>query len=434
VGAKRFLFRRKSLGAVCAALLATALCDWKAQAKQSGQLRILSSLATPSGGRHAAGMFKSLRFSNFRAFRSLNIDGLTRLNLFVGENNAGKTSVLEGAEILMAGGLPWSLLRSPTRRLEGFLPSVERRAGRDVLDIRHLFHGHELRAGSAFSLQGDGTKARFVRCRVAVGSEESEEAAQASLSFRESTAAGLVGPVGAQGSFDPETPLMLELEGDQLGHPRNVPLGPGGTLSIPLAARRLGAEDDVDAPMNFISTTDPDYRLAALWDRVVLTPGEDRVTDALRIIEPGIERVASLSRIDGRASSSSIVLRLSGSGERVPIGSMGDGMKRLFVLSVNLVNSAGGCLFVDEIDTGLHHTVMAKMWTLLIEAATRLDVQIFATTHSLDCLQSLTRVYEAQQHFADQISVHRLRRGSENAVRYAADEMLVAVQQEMEIR
>ncbi len=63
-----------------------------------------------------------------------------------------------------------------------------------------------------------------------------------------------------------------------------------------------------------------------------------------------------------------------------------------FVASGLFVTSAGGCLFVDEIDTGLHYSVMAKMWHLLIETARRLDVQVFASTHSLDCLQALARV------------------------------------------
>jgi AAA15 family ATPase/GTPase len=113
---------------------------------------------------------------------------------------------------------------------------------------------------------------------------------------------------------------------------------------------------------------------------------------------------------------------------------MGDGLKRLLVLSVNLVTSAGGCLFVDEIDTGLHYSVIAKMWQLLIETARRLDVQVFASTHSLDCLQALARVCEEKPDLAGEVAVHRIQKDKENATRYAAGELALAVHHEMEIR
>jgi AAA15 family ATPase/GTPase len=166
----------------------------------------------------------------------------------------------------------------------------------------------------------------------------------------------------------------------------------------------------------------------------VLTPNEEKVAEALRIIDPSIERVASLSRLSGRGAPSPIVVRLRGSEARVPIGSMGDGIKRLLVLSVNLVTSAGGCLFVDEIDTGLHFSVITKMWQLLIETARRLDVQVFASTHSLDCLQALARVCEEKPDLAGEVAVHRIHSDREVATRYSAGELALSVRHEMEIR
>ncbi|HHC24806.1 MAG TPA: ATP-binding protein [Desulfobacterales bacterium] len=51
-------------------------------------------------------------------------------------------------------------------------------------------------------------------------------------------------------------------------------------------------------------------------------------------------------------------------------------------------------LLIDEIDTGLHFTVMENMWRLITQTAKRLDVQVFATTHNSDCW---TRSLEADQ-------------------------------------
>ena len=60
-------------------------------------------------------MFTHLKISGFRGFREFQVDGLSRVNLFVGTNNAGKTSILEAAE-MVAMGTATGLLRGPRRR------------------------------------------------------------------------------------------------------------------------------------------------------------------------------------------------------------------------------------------------------------------------------------------------------------------------------
>jgi AAA15 family ATPase/GTPase len=54
-------------------------------------------------------------------------------------------------------------------------------------------------------------------------------------------------------------------------------------------------------------------------------------------------------------------------------------------LALAIVNAKNGVLLVDEIDTGLHYTVMSDMWKMIWKTAKRLNVQVFATTNSNDC-------------------------------------------------
>ena len=74
---------------------------------------------------------------------------------------------------------------------------------------------------------------------------------------------------------------------------------------------------------------------------------------------------------------------------------MGEGMVRLFELALALVNSilppAGGLLLVDEIESGLHYSVHEDLWTLVFKWAKDLNVQVFATTHSWDCIEAFQR-------------------------------------------
>jgi hypothetical protein len=374
-------------------------------------------------------MLSTLDINGFRTFEHLRVDGLARVNLFVGSNNAGKTSVLEAAEILFAGGRPWALLRSPTRRGDGFLSEV--RSSRDAVDIRHLFHGHDLKAGSRFQMVGQGIRRRHVECQVVPAPMDDQGSGQPQPLLRDEA---WQGGQGWEDKADFGPPLALQLSGDQISTPRVVLLTESGALPISAAAHRLPGEEDTDTPSNFVGTMDLEYRLNQLWDQILLTPNEEKVTEALRIIEPSIERVASLSRPSVRGAPSPMVLRLRDTESRVPIGSMGDGLKRLLVLSVNLVTSAGGALLVDEIDTGLHHSVLTQMWRLLIETAARLNVQVFASTHSLDCIQALATVCEKFPLLGNELAVYRVQEQSESPVRYSANDLALAIRHEMEIR
>ena len=143
-----------------------------------------------------------------------------------------------------------------------------------------------------------------------------------------------------------------------------------------------GEPIDFSLPTKFI-TTEALKRdeVVALFDAIVLTPEENSVIEALRTIEPLLERIAPISS-DRRGSIDSgrggLVVKLRGSTQRIPIGSMGDGIWRLLGIALSLVGARGGILLVDEIDTGLHYSVMADMWRMVRETAARLDVQVFA--------------------------------------------------------
>ena len=90
------------------------------------------------------------------------------------------------------------------------------------------------------------------------------------------------------------------------------------------------------------------------------------------------------------------LVKLSGVSRPVPLNSMGDGMLRVLQLSLKIFAAKGGFLLIDEFENGLHYSVQEKVWALLFEMAERHDIQIFATTHSWDCIESFTKVAVAR--------------------------------------
>jgi hypothetical protein len=327
-----------------------------------------------------------LTITGFRCFRELRVPRLSRVNLFVGRNNSGKTSILEAAEIL-ALGAPGALWRSPRRRGELILIDREEAQPETELDPSHLFYGHALRAGTSFSVRGDGPPAWF-ECQA----------------------------------VPKEAFLELDLK-SHLGS-WHVALSPDDGLIGP------GRSPEPSAPVNFLGTSE--LLLSRLWSRVVLTPEEDLVTSALRAIDPEIERLAIVdeSSLRGRR----FFVKLAGSEQRLPLGSAGDGLKRLLALVLHLASTQGGLLLVDEIDTGLHHTVMTDMWKLVIETAKRLDVQVLATTHSLDCVRSLAWVQDQNPELSPEVTLHRVEKDMPQTVVYSMDELAIAARHHIEVR
>lgn len=89
---------------------------------------------------------------------------------------------------------------------------------------------------------------------------------------------------------------------------------------------------------------------------------------------------------------------------------------------------------VDEIDTGLHYSVLADMWKLVIETAKRLNVQVFATTHSLDCVHALAWVQEQNPSLASEVTLHRVEKDAPATVVYSMDEIAIAERGQIEVR
>lgn len=118
-------------------------------------------------------------------------------------------------------------------------------------------------------------------------------------------------------------------------------------------------------------------------------------------------------------------------GQRIPIGSMGEGVWRLLGIALALVRARGGVLLIEEIDAGLHYSVLADVWRLVFDTARSLDVQVFATTHSRDCYEALAAVTEPGR---TEISLQRIERGKLEAIAFTELEIRRVAERGLEVR
>jgi AAA15 family ATPase/GTPase len=179
---------------------------------------------------------------------------------------------------------------------------------------------------------------------------------------------------------------------------------------------------------------------AYFYSQVVLLPEEERVLEAIRIIEPDIQRIAPKSvevEVLGSMPKTGFFAKLKDVDEIVPIASMGDGLWNLMGIILILVNAKGKTLLIDEIDVGLHYSVMVDLWKLIWKIAKELDIQVFATTHSQDCWKALGElIYDegGEQLHDNEIMIHRINPQKNEAISIFTDEIIDAVQSQIEVR
>jgi energy-coupling factor transporter ATP-binding protein EcfA2 len=347
-------------------------------------------------------LIHELTIEGFRGFRKFELRNLARVNLLVGSNNCGKTSILEAIHLLVSDPDARVLWRALAHRNE--LSADEESVnsnGRQQADLRRLFHGHVLDPGK--------------QLRIFAAEENS-------------TMLLVAGCASDKPAGQPH--LFMEWR--------------KGTLDIPLT-RTYGISSHLfegsggyfDPSVQHITVefvrADGGEDLEDKFDEFVLRPEEEDVLGALRIIEPSIQRIAVSKETPGSPRGGFLV-RSSSANDRIPIRSFGEGIWRMLGLSLALLRAKNGILLIDDIDTGLHYSVMEDMWRLVSETAKRLNIQVFATTHSRDCYESLAAVCGRNISKNSDVTIQRIERDRPVGVAYSEQAVVAAARRHIEVR
>ncbi|MEL4896032.1 AAA family ATPase [Crocosphaera sp. Alani8] len=379
-------------------------------------------------------MIRDLSIKNYRCFEDFKVDGLAQVNLIVGNNNSGKTSFLEAIYILLDKSYYYkfhnkitTLINSLKLRKEYLsLISEDSRESKTMklYLIRHLFHKYQINKTIDIFCNNDFfRKVQITNLKLEKSKSKNlhllttdDECFKVNYEFKKSntenknTRGQAFYEINQQGTYIQETPENTNQ-----------------TRLNGIERLILYTPDSIFMPLNYDYLDDIEKN----WDLIQLTPKEDKVIEALKIINPDIERIGfTVSQY-----TKQIRLKIKGERQPIPLSSMGQGMNRILGLITTAVILENGVLLIDEIETGLHYEAQTDMWRLLIKTAEELNVQIFATTHSWDCICAYQEALEDMENQ----SVGKLFRlddkyGKLRAVEYKADEISIAVDQGIEVR
>ena len=73
----------------------------------------------------------------------------------------------------------------------------------------------------------------------------------------------------------------------------------------------------------------------------------------------------------------------------LPVDAFGDGMRRILQMALGVTRARGGVLLIDEIETAIHVSALGHVFRWLVDACASNDVQLFATTHSLEAIDAI---------------------------------------------
>ena len=127
------------------------------------------------------------------------------------------------------------------------------------------------------------------------------------------------------------------------------------------------------------------------------------------------------------------MVRMEGASSPIPLKALGDGISRMLGIVLSLVSSRDGLLLIDEVENGIYYEVQEEMWSAIFSIATRLNVQVVATTHSSDAIRAFSRAAAAS---ADDGYVYRLEHanGIYRTVMFDESELATILNHNIELR
>ena len=317
----------------------------------------------------------------FRALNRFEVPNLADVNLFVGKNSTGKTTLLEAIRLVMAGDIRprlYSLLADRDEYSFRRWQNDRQLSNGEALEVAFeaLFYGRpELWKMPGFEISGGAGQPRisirFVWLRV----ERNEDASVRYFQVHDEDMEDAI--PGFEIEREPGIKGLLPLDRFNRVVMRRQLRDTVAEKSVFLASSGMTPEE-----------------IGEMWDGVALTDDEDEVVEALRIIAPTLEKLVMVQSPEGRGAGRMLMAKVSTFQSPIPFKSLGEGATHLLSVTLALIKARGGTLLIDEVANGIHYSVQPALWKIIFAQAAHHQIQVFATTHSLDCVRALHRADE----------------------------------------
>lgn len=350
-------------------------------------------------------MITKLHFENLRCFKDFTIEDMTPLTLISGRNNVGKSTLLEGIFLVFSHISPDLFIKINAIRgvpLFSFSPQFL---------WEPLFYDANISQELSVCCELDG-----ITHSIVFKKDE-----QFIPSIPAPIMVSLQDIQSVPGSY-PLKIVYLHGSDEATGHY----IFQGNGLGFLWDSRPPKQRQNVQyiSPKTMTHTND----VAKLFGKAELDGKKEVLIDAVRLLDADIEDISTIF------SNSAYLYARRKNGPLLPLSSMGDGINKLLMILCSILIQPEGIVLIDEIENGFHYSFYPKLWELLAQMAKETKNQIFATTHSYECIESAMEGVSA----VDKSLLSYVRLGKQDHVilpyQFSSDNLAFAIEKDMEVR
>lgn len=341
-------------------------------------------------------MFRNIRIESYRGLHDIELTDLGQVNVLVGENNSGKTSVLEAIQLFADNNVLTNMISVARKRETPLNPG-----GRNRLQpfdaFLYSFPMMDEKVKEVY-LQADSDI--YGNCRVGVRGEIYRD----TFYKVEMTQAEM----RRYGAYCDENGDIRVMHGEYLFDKGNLETGEFNFRETQLRPEKYDNIQSRQFPMQrqgsimYISPMDiyTDKVLSASLYRGMLVEEKQRLLDLMRLFDDRIIGIET-AMLHGKPAT---MIEMEGIG-LAPIAVFGDGLKKILTLASAVVKMRNGIILIDEFETGIHKRALVQVAEWMFSATKRYGVQVFLTTHSSDAIAALV---ETQKICEDTLRAYRL--------------------------
>ena len=312
-------------------------------------------------------MIRDISIQNFRCFENTSISGFKTVNLITGKNNAGKTALLEA---LLLANVPQLETIIALKRYRRESPERDR-----ILPTA---------TWSNFSFNQDISKNILIEI-----SNDNNHSSKITISIFNNPIQ-LFEEINESSEY-PD--LLANNESSKSLLNLNIVIDGEDSFKASLVATNKGIANKVyklpaKKNISFIQaySISSNAELVFQYDKIRLKNQEQEVLKGFQIID------SSISSVESFVVGTPMIYLQTKDMKRLPLSLFGDATNKMANILFSILNNDSGVLLIDEIENGIHYANQANLWRMLFRLAKELNVQIFATAHSLEMLKSFTEV------------------------------------------
>ena len=339
----------------------------------------------------------------------MKIDDFSRVNIFLGQNSSGKSSVLECLFLLLGMSnpdLPQTINSIRARSYHGSL-----------LDLGYMFHNYDLRISPEISSEMfDETKRHLALYLTYVFDEKSQPDIQN----------GQI-PTSETKTFLNTLKMVFDIVSHQQknSYESSITVNQQGLVSNKKLAEGYLEKNSVVFLTSDLAASNPANDLVELAKRRL----KDSVIEQLKFFDSRITTLEILNTV--------AYVGLEGIDQLLSVNMQGDGLRRYLNIVSASANPMNNILLIDEIENGLHYSAYRKLWEAIFALAVSTNKQVFVTTHSKETLQKLNQMLEEYPEYRNEMALYTLEQTKlkgHQAYRYPYEGLAEACKNNIELR